>query len=291
MASNADNRTLVRIFPAPAEQTPLQGLYLGERFSPPAERSRSFVYANYITSLDGRISLPDPQTSKRSVPRALANPRDWRLFQELAACADAVLVSGRYVRDLQHGVSARSFPVSSQSEYSDLLRWRQARGLSPQPAVVIVSASLELPPLGALVESGRGVYIATGEAADARKIATLESDGARVLNVGSGTRVEGGRLVAALAQESHRKIAVIGGGEMLHALLVDDAVDRLYLTLACRMLGGSLFDTLLTGPVLERAASFRLNALHYDAESSQGSGVEQLFAIFDRTARAESADG
>jgi len=285
MGSNADDGTLVRLFPAPAEQAPLQGLYLGERFGPPAERSRTFVYANYITSLDGRISLPDPQTSKRSVPHALANPRDWRLFQELAACADAVLVSGRYVRDLQHGVSTLSFPVSSKSEYSDLFRWRQARGLSPQPAVVIVSASLELPPLGALAESGRGVYVATGEAADAQKIATLESGGARVLRVGSGTRVEGGRLVAALARESHRKIAVIGGGEMLHALLVDDAVDRLYLTLACRLLGGSSFDTLLTGPVLERAASFRLNALHYDAEGSQGSSVEQLFAIFDRAAR------
>ncbi len=286
---DAEGKTLLRIFPGPGEHVPLQGLYLSERFGPPGERSESFVYANYITSLDGRISLPDDRTLKRTVPRAIANARDWRLFQELAAGADAVLISGQYVRDLQHGVSARSFPVSGKPEYADLLRWRRARGLAPQPAIVIVTESLELPPLGPLAESGRSVYVATGEAVDPQKIASVKSQGVRVLSVGHGTRVEGGRLIEALAREAHWNIALIGGGEILNALIVDGALDRLYLTLACRMVGGVSFDTLLTGPVLERAAGFRLKALHYDAEGSEGSDVEQLFAIFDRSARAKLA--
>ena len=275
---------MLRIFPGPAEAVPLQGLYLSERFAPPIERMRTFVYANYISSLDGRISLPDPQTLKRGVPRPIANARDWRLFQELTACADAVLVSGRYVRDLDHAVTDRSFPVSDKPEYADLLAWRRARGLSAQPAVVIVSASLELPPLQALAESGRQAYVATGEAAEPRKVAGLTAQGVRVLRVGSGSRVEVSKLIEALAEEQHRNVAMIGGGEMLHALLVDDALDRLYLTLACRALGGLSFDTLLAGRELERPASFRLKALHYDAEGAEGSDVEQLFAIFDRSA-------
>ncbi len=275
---------MLRIFPGSAEPVPLQGLYLSERFSPPIERTRTFVYANYISSLDGRISLPDPQKLRRAVPRAIANPRDWRLFQELAASADAVLVSGRYVRDLDHAVTDRSFPVSDKPEYADLLGWRRERGLSAQPAVAIVSASLELPPLQALAKSGRQVYVATGEAADPGKVAGLTSQGVRVLRVGSGSRVEGRRLIEALTQESLRNVAMISGGEVLHALLVDDALDRLYLTLACRALGGLSFDTLLAGRELERPASFRLKALHYDAEGAEGSDVEQLFAIFDRSA-------
>jgi riboflavin biosynthesis pyrimidine reductase len=255
---------------------------LSERFAPPAERSQSFVYANFIASLDGRISLPDPRTSKRAVPRAIANSRDWRLFQELAACADALLTSGRYVRDVPDGVSTQSFPVSGQPEYADLVRWRVARGLPPQPAVVIVTASLDLQPLRPLVESGRRVYVATGSAADPHKVATVESQGVRVLSAGNGIRVEGRRLIEALAREAHRNIAVIGGGEILETLMVDDALDRLYLTLACRMLGGLSFDTLMTGPALERAARLTLKALHYDAAGDAKSNVEQLFAIFDR---------
>jgi riboflavin biosynthesis pyrimidine reductase len=279
-----ESASVVRIFPAPGGRAPLHGLYLDERFSPPAERAAPYVYANFIVSLDGRISLLGEQTSKRTVPPAIANDRDWRLFQELAACADALLTSGRYVRDVPNGVSTHSFPLSGKPEYADLVQWRLTRGLPPQPAVVIVTASLDLPPLRPLVEAGRSVYVATGSAADARKVATVESQGVRVLAVGTGARVEGGKLIQALAREAHRNIALIGGGEMLDALIVDDALDRLYLTLACKLVGGLAFDTLLTGGALERAAAFTLKAMHYDAAGAEPSAVEQLFAIFDRSA-------
>ncbi len=191
-------------------------------------------------------------------------------------------MSARYVRDLPRGVTTASFPVSVRPEHDDLRQWRLTHGLAPQPAIVIVTASLELPSLVPLIESGRSVYVATGNAANPRKIARLESEGVRVLRVGGGARADGGRLIEALAREQHSSIAMLGGGEVLHALVVDDVLDRLYLTLACRMLGGQSFDTLLTGPVLEAAPRFKLEALHYDAEARDGSDVEQLFAMLDR---------
>jgi riboflavin biosynthesis pyrimidine reductase len=278
----AETQKLLRMFPGPADHVALHGLYLNERFAPPATRSDSFVYTNFIASLDGRISLPDPRSLKRTVPRAIANGRDWRLFQELAASADALVTSGRYVRDVSNTLSTRSFPVSNEPDYADLVGWRLARGLKPQPAVVVVSERLDLPLLRPLVDSGRSLYVATGSTADPSRVATIEEQGVRVLRVGNGARVEGGKLVRVLAEESHRNIALIGGGEILNALLLDDALDRLYLTLACRILGGLSFDTLLTGPVLERAAGFTLNALHYDAGGAAETNVEQLFAVFDR---------
>lgn len=276
-----ESEHLMRLFPRPGERVPLQGLYLREPLGPPDRRPKSFVYTNFLASLDGRISLPDSRTNKPVVPPAIANARDWRLFQELAAGADALVTSGRYVRDLPYNVSARSFPVSGKPEYADLLRWRVVHGLAPQPAVVIVTASLDLPPLTSLAES-RAVYVATGRAANPRKVAAVESQGVRVLRLGDGTRVEGGRLIEALAREAQWNVAMIGGGGVLETLVADNALDRLYLTLACRMLGGLSFDTLLTGPVLESAAAFTLAALHYDAEDAEGSGVEQLFAVLDR---------
>jgi len=277
----AEPNTLLRIFPTPSAHVQLHGLYLSERFAPTGKPSGSFVYANFIASLDGRISLPDAQTLKRTAPRSITNRRDWRLFQELAACADALLTSGRYVRDVPSGLSAQSFPINGKPEYSDLVRSRVSRGQPPQPAVVIVTASLDLPPLLPLVESGRSVFVATGSAAAPYKVAAVEAQGVRVLSVGTGTRAEGGKLIEALARKAHRNIALIGGGEILETLIVDDALDRLYVTLACRMLGGLSFDTLMTGPALERAAQFTLKALHYDAAGGD-CDVEQLFAIFDR---------
>ena len=61
-------KNLVRLFPTPGADVPLQGLYLSEPLAPPATRSASFVYANFIASLDGRISLPDHRTLKRAHP-------------------------------------------------------------------------------------------------------------------------------------------------------------------------------------------------------------------------------
>src|SRR5688572_30682912 len=105
--AEAEAKNVLRIFPGPPEEVPLRGLYLDERFRPPNRRRQPFTYANFIASLDGRISLPDPRTTKRTVPTGIANARDWRLFQELAASADALITTGRYIRDLPSAVSAR----------------------------------------------------------------------------------------------------------------------------------------------------------------------------------------
>lgn len=283
-------RRLLRLFPQPAEHVALHGLYLSERFAPPQRGASIFVYTNFITSLDGRIALPNPQTRRHSVPRAIANVRDWRLFQELAACADVLVVSGQYVRGRPRVVSSQSFPVSATPDYADLHEWRAARGLAPQPAVVIVTASVELPPLDGLVASGRSVYVATGSATNARNVARVEAEGARMLFAGRGARIEGGRLVEALALEGYRNIAMISGGHVLATLVADGVLDRLYLTLACRLLGGLSFDSLLTGPTLAPAARFALAALHYEAGAGADGAIrgsdadfEQLFAVFDRS--------
>lgn len=280
-------RPLLRLYPDPGEHVALKGLYLSRRFGPPQDGARSFVYTSFITSLDGRIAVPDPRTLRRIVPPEIANARDWRLFQEVAASADALVVSGQYVRRRSRPVSSRSFPLSTAPEYADLLAWRAARGLPPQPAIVIVTASLDLPPLDALAASGRKVYVATGGAANAGAIARIEAEGVRVLRAGAGARVEGGRLVEVLAHEGHMNVAMVSGGQVLEALVVDGVLDRLYLTLACRLLGGLAFDTLFTGPALPSAARFKLAALHYDADGD-GAGADDAGA--DR-AGADDAGG
>ncbi len=270
---------LLRLFPAPVEQIPLQGLYLNEPLRPSGTPTQPFVYASFISSLDGRISLPDPETKTRKVPRAIANPRDWRLFQELAASADIVVTSGRYIRDLAAGVAQDSLPVSEKPEFADLLEWRHANGVAPQPAVAIVTDTLNLSIPETLLHSERSIYVATGAAADTSKIEAFISKGVHVLKAGSGDRVEGLALIEALAKEGFGNIFMTAGGELLNTLLTDNAFDRLYLTQACRILGGVSYDTLLKGQALNPPADFNLRSLCYDAGND--SNVEQLFAVLN----------
>lgn len=270
---------LLRLFPGPTRGVPLRGLYL-EDAPRLGSTDRPFVYASFITSLDGRISLVDPATQKHEVPTETANPRDWRLFQELAACADVLVTSGRYVRDLAEGAAQAGVPVSEKPDFADLPSWREARGLPRQPAVAIVSASLDLPLAKGLMDGTRRVYVATGDAAEFDEVRALERQGARVLIAGRGRRVEGKRLVSALAGEGLVNIDMVAGPELLNTLLADDALNRLYLTQASRVLGGTAFDTLLKGHPLEPPADFTLRSLCLDT-----AGLEQSFAVYDRVHR------
>ena len=272
---------ILRLFPGPSASVPLRGLYLDEHLRPHGTPARPFVYASFIASLDGRISLPDPETQVRKVPRTLANPRDWRLFQELAASADVLVTSGRYIRDLAAGVAQDTLPVSNKPEFSDLHKWRRAHGQSPQPAVAIVTGSLDLPIPEAILSSGRPMYVVTGAAADTSRVKTLTAQGVQVLKAGNGTRVEGHALVAALAQEGFGNIDMIAGAVLLDTFLVDGVFDRLYLTQACRILGGTSYETLHEGQQLNPPADFKLRSLYYDA--AKAGTIEQLFTVFDRS--------
>lgn len=282
MDSDISAKPVLRLFPGPAAAASLRGLYLGDSLRPSGTPAQPFVYASFIASLDGRIALVDPETHAFKVPRAIANPRDWRLFQELAASADVLVTSGRYIRDLADGVAQDDLPVSGKPEFADLHAWRRARGLAPQPAVAIVTNHLDLPIPEALLQSGRKIYIAAGATADRPLVETWTARGVRVLKAGSGARVEGRALVAALAQEGFGSIDMVGGSMLLDMLLVDRVLDRLYLTQACRILGGQPFDTLMKGPLLDPPGAFELRALCYDA--AEGDAVEQLFMVLDRRA-------
>lgn len=270
---------VLRLFPGPSGPTPLRGLYLDESLRPAGTQTRPFVYASFISSLDGRISLPDPETKTRKVPRAIANPRDWRLVQELAASADVLVTSGRYIRDLAAGVAQDNLPVSDKPEFADLFEWRHARGLAPQPAVAIVSSTLDFPIPEALLHSGRRTYIATGAATDTSRIGALTAQGVRVLKAGTGFQVEGRALVKALALEGFGNIDMTAGSVLLNALLTAGVLDRLYLTQACRILGGRSFETLHTGEELDPPADFKLRSLFYDA--GENGAIRQLFSVFD----------
>ena len=186
--------TLMKLFPTPVETVPLERLYLNHNLRAVRDPSRPFVYTNFIASLDGRIALECPRTGTAVVPDEIANARDWRLFEELAAQADVLLTTGRYVRQLARGDAQATLPLSEEAAYQDLRDWRQAQGLAAQPAVVVLSASLDIPLIEPLIGRHGRVYIATGSDVDAARVRAIEARGARVIVAGQGTACAGSSL-------------------------------------------------------------------------------------------------
>ncbi|KAA3663769.1 MAG: pyrimidine reductase [Chloroflexi bacterium] len=267
-----------QLFPKPIESHQLEGLYLSHELRQYAsETERPFVYANFVVSLDGRIAIPHPSGDGLMVPKAVANERDWRLFQELAAQADLIISSGRYLRDWADG-RAQEILQMDDPRFADLREWRVSNGLKPQPDIAIISGSLNFPIPEVLTENGRKVIIFTTANPDPVRVREIEAKAGQVFVVGDET-VDGKQLVRSMSELGYQTVYSAAGPRILHLLLEGGVLNRLYLAHANRLLGGNPFSSIVEGGLLETAVSTKLNTLYYDATGVDGFG--QLFISYD----------
>ena len=217
------SQPVIRLYPQPSQEFPLEGLYLGQNLRQhAASRSGPFVYSNYITSLDGRIAVPHPSRPDLVVPKAITNPRDWRLFQELAIQADILITSGRYLRQYERGEVQEILTVFDEPRFVDLMRWRREKGLTPRPDLVVISASLNFPIPASLTAEGRRVIVLTVESADIDRVAALKKQAGEVFYAGENG-VSGQEAVNTLARLGYKLIYNATGPKVLHLLLKDGA--------------------------------------------------------------------
>lgn len=273
-----DNK-VIQLFPSPSQELALKGLYLDHKLRQHGEeRNQPFVYANFITSLDGRIAVPRADGSGVIVPDQTANARDWRLFQELAVQADILITSGRYLRDFAAGIAQDILRVYDDPQLADLRGWRVDNGLAPYPDLAVISGSLDFPIPEVLINEDRSVMVFTVRNVEPKQVQAIESQMGKVIVAGED-RVDGQRFVASLATEGYRTVYSTAGPQVLHLLLSAGVLDRLYLTFAHRVLGGDPFASIVEGPLLDRSADFRLLRLYYDPHALDDLG--QLFASFE----------
>jgi riboflavin biosynthesis pyrimidine reductase len=264
--------SIIRLFPLPSQEFPLKGLYLSHNLRENKRDSgESFVYSNYVTSLDGRIAVPHPTKAGMVVPDQITNPRDWRLFQELAVQADILITSGRYLRDYAEGRAQEILRVYDDPQFADLKDWRTERGLSPQPDMAVISGSLDFPVPPALVQGDRNIIVITTSRADPERIKALESQAGKVIIAGEGN-INGYRLVESLLEMGYRTIYNTTGPKVLHLLLAAGVLDRLYLSFVNRLLGGSPFSSIVEGEQLDPPADFVLNTIYLDPHALDGLG-------------------
>lgn len=275
-----DTGNIWQLYPVPAREVELKGLYLGHDLRQhAADLGRAFVYTNYVTSLDGRIAVPRPGGKGMMVPQNTANDRDWRLFQELAVQADVIITSGRYLRDYAEGKAQEILRVYDNPSFEDLGRWRAERGLSAYPDLAVISGSLDFPVPAFLTQSSRRVVILTHGVSDPARRRELEMQAGQVIVAGEN-EVSGRQVVNALSEIGYRTIFMGTGPRVHHLLLSDDVLDRLYTTFAHRLLGGQPFSSLVEGELLDPAVDLKLYALYYDPHALDGLG--QLFLAYNR---------
>jgi len=219
------------------------------------------IYSNFISTLDGRIATAS-DTGVMQVPPEIANSRDWRLYQELAAQSSVLIVSARYIRQLACGTAQALPPVADD----DLIAWRIAHQMSPQPALLILSRTLDLPLSILQSLSDRSVSVLT-TATQTIQRQRIESAGAAVI-VCDRASVSGEDIRNWMIAHHHSSGYAIAGCDVLDTLLCDGVLDRLFLTTHHTLLGGNSFDTMLRD-VLPHPVALQLRALYLDTHERQ----------------------
>jgi riboflavin biosynthesis pyrimidine reductase len=269
---------ITQLYPPPAGNLPLIGTYLAHDLRQFGIRDgRPYIYSNYITSVDGRIAIPREDNSGMTVPENTANERDWRLFQELAAQADLVISSGRYLRDWAEGRAQEILRVDDP-EFADLRQWRQDEGLTPHPDVAIISGSLRFPIPEILTAGSRKIVVFTTAEADPQRIQEVKDHGGQVFITGEQS-VNGSEIAQIMAELGYQSVFNSTGPKVLHLLLAGNALDRLYVTYANKLLGGQPFSSIVEGPLLKPAVDLRINSIYLDEYALDNLG--QLFLSYD----------
>ena len=235
-----------------------------------------FVYANFISSIDGRIAIPHPTRDGLTVPTSITNDRDWRLFQELAAQADIVISSGRYLRDYADGRAQEILQIDDP-RFADLRDWRVQQGLPPQPDIAIISNSLNFPIPDLLTAGGRKVLLFTTANPDRARVAEIEAHGGQLFIAGKDM-VDGKIMMEQLSAQGYRFVYSAAGPQILHLLLASKMLNRLYLSHANKLLGGRPFSTIVDGDLFPDGVDLTLYSLYFDPLVLAGNG--QLFSAY-----------
>lgn len=271
---------ILRILPAPQQSVALNELYLQHDLREEQQERLPFIYTNFVTSLDGRIAVRDPDSGRWQIPPSIQTPEDQRLYKALAAQADVIICSARHANGMLKNDELLPFPFLTPVDESDLKQWRLAHGRSESPAIAVASTRLMFNG-GRLSEKlGCPVYAFTGSGADDKAITAMRAAGVAVKVLGEEVMVSGQNMKQALTDWGFELIYSVAGPGVMAALMTDGVLDRLYLTRVDLLVGGREFHTICTteAPLDDTGGNFRLKA-NYRSQATAGPG--QAFLVYD----------
>ncbi len=244
---------LRRLLPEPGNVTAIEALE-GLAFADLAADHRPYVVLNMVATADGAATV-----AQRTAP--ISNPADRQLFHELRAHVDAVLVGAGTVRVERYRRLVRD-PARRQR--------RVARGLAPDPLVVIASCRLTLPPdVPLLADPHSRVIVLTASSEELTQCAAQVRD----LRPAPGEELDLATMLARLRAEHGVRSVLCEGGPTLNAsLLPAGLVDELFLAIAPALAGSAGSLSIVDRAPLARPVGLDLRWLL----ESQG----QLFARY-----------
>jgi 5-amino-6-(5-phosphoribosylamino)uracil reductase len=198
-------------------------------------------------SLDGKIA--DYQRS----PARFGSANDKAHLEQQIAAVDAVLFGAG---------TLRAYGTTLSVTNPTLLQQRQQIGLSPQPIQIVCSSSGKLDPEWRFFrQSVPRWLLTTFTGAALWQTPTHGHYFKKILTIGAGAQVDWQPALHLIATLGIRRLAVLGGGTLIGALLAANLIDELWITICPLILGGTTAPTLAENEGFLGATAPRLQLL------------------------------
>ncbi|MCE7009741.1 pyrimidine reductase family protein [Kibdelosporangium philippinense] len=214
---------------------------LEQLYDYPAELDRPFVQVNFVSSLDGAVTV-----AGRSAE--LSGPGDQKVFHLQRDLADVILV-GATTALIERYRGLKRNEVRAER--------RERLGLAPLPPVAVVTGKCSITPDSLLItDTLVPPILFTSEAAPGKQ--ALTDAGAEVVVVGD-EHVDLNLALAELGKRGLNRVNCEGGPRLFGGMIAANLVDQLNLTLSPQLTAGDS-GRISAGPVLAEARRMRLAA-------------------------------
>jgi riboflavin-specific deaminase-like protein len=228
-----------RLYPEPAT---VELSELRETLTFPADfdPERPFTIANFVSSADGRATLDG-----RSGP--LSSEGDRVMFHTLREKVDAVMAGTVTLRTERYGRMIRD---------PDARARRVRAGYDPEPLACVISRSGDVPTdIPLFKEKDARIVVFTAGPAPALP------ETAEVVELDPGELTLTTALRHLRSEHGVQRLLCEGGPTLFGALLHEELIDELFLTIAPRLAGGGRGPTITSGPSLAEPAELRIRWL------------------------------
>ena len=262
----------------------LRELYDGDLHFKPSPPERPFVFANFVSTLDGVVSYAVKGQASGSAISG-TDPADRFIMGLLRASADAILVGARTVHDTgpQSLWTAESIYPDAKHLYAD---YRVNVLHKPQrPLLVIVSGSGKLDLRRAIfrMPEARTVVMTTPAGRDAlTRAGAAELPSVQIHALDSGSRKLDALAMLRLLQAQYgiRSLLHEGGPSLFGEFLTAQVVDELFLTLSPQI-AGRMSDALR--PALVQGTEFMPECAPWFQLLSVKQSADYLYLRYQRT--------
>ena len=222
---------------------------------------KPFYIANFLFSLDGRISIYFPKKNINLTPKSICTEKDYLFFKTIKESADCLVTHTNYFINYEKKI------------YGNII------DQDNKPHIILLSNSLNFKISKKVVSLKNRLTVIT-TCKKQSKIKKLRDQGFKVLVENNKKNVSAKYMDKYINNMGFKIVYFIAGPKIVEDMINKGLLDTLFCTMSINIVGNNIFDTFIRGDILRRDISPFLKNI-FLSDEGKGKKIKQVFYKFN----------